>query len=149
MTSILGITVLDEEYKERVIKIAYNPFAKEDEEIFDVQDQSHIKSKKWIEDISIFFKSDFDSFEFIEKYCEENHEITKREMNQKIQSILAIKQKDLGVIELSAELDIDTVTDVFIRINSKGTVLSQADFAMSKIAADSKFGGNNLRKAID
>lgn len=124
MTSILGITVLDEEYKERVIKIAYNPFAKEDEEIFDVQDQSHIRSKKWIEDISIFFKSDFDSFEFIEKYCEENHEITKREMNQKIQSILAIKQKDLGVIELSAELDIDTVTDVFIRINSKGTVLS-------------------------
>ena len=130
MTSLLGITVLDEEYKERVIKIAYNPFAKEDEEIFDVQDQSHIRSKKWIEDISIFFKSDFDSFEFIEKYCEENHEITKREMNQKIQSILAIKQKDLGVIELSAELDIDTVTDVFIRINSKGTVLSQADFAI-------------------
>ncbi|MBP3543201.1 MAG: DUF262 domain-containing protein, partial [Lachnospiraceae bacterium] len=34
MTSILGITVLDEEYKERVIKIAYNPFANEDEEIF-------------------------------------------------------------------------------------------------------------------
>ena len=65
MTSILGITVLDEEYKERVIKIAYNPFAKEDEEIFDVQDQSHIKSKKWIEDISVLFKSDFDSFEFI------------------------------------------------------------------------------------
>ena len=149
MTSILGITVLDEEYKERVIKIAYNPFAKEDEEIFDVQDQSHIKSKKWIEDISVLFKTDFDSFEFIEKYCEDNPEITKREMNQKLQAILSIKQKDLGVIELSAELDIDTVTDVFIRINSKGTVLSQADFAMSKIAADSKFGGNNLRKAID
>ena len=49
-------------------------------------------------------------------------------MNQKLQAILSIKQKDLGVIELSAELDIDTVTDVFIRINSKGTVLSQADF---------------------
>ena len=147
MTSILAITVLDEEYKERVIKIAYNPFAKEDEEIFDVQDQSHIKSKKWIEDISILFKPDFDSFEFIEKYCEDNPEITRREMNQKLQAILSIKQKDLGVIELSAELDIDTVTDVFIRINSKGTVLSQADFAMSKIAADSKFGGNNLRKA--
>ena len=143
MTSLLGITVLNEEYKERVIKIAYNPFAKEDEEIFDVQDQSHLKSKKWIEDISILFKSDFDSFEFIENYCENNPEITRKEMNQKLQAILAIKQKDLGVIELSAELDIDTVTDVFIRINSKGTVLSQADFAMSKIAADSKFGGNN------
>ena len=149
MTSILGYTVLNEEYKEKVIKIAYNPFAQEDEEIFEVQDQSHIKSKKWIEDISIFFKTDFDSFDFIEKYCENNPEITRKELNQKIQSILAIKQKDLGVIELSAELDIDTVTDVFIRINSKGTVLSQADFAMSKIAADSKFGGNNLRKAID
>lgn len=149
MTSLLGISVLDDEYKERVIKIAYNPFAKDDEDIFEVQDQSHLKSKKWIEDISVFFKSDFDMWNFVEKYCEDNPEMTRSEFAKKVNEIQNIKTKELGVIELSADLDIETVTDVFIRINSKGAVLSQADYAMSKIAADEKYGGNVLRKAID
>ncbi len=46
-------------------------------------------------------------------------------------------------------LDIDVVTDIFIRINSKGTPLSQGDFVMSKMAADEIHGGNTLRKLID
>lgn len=151
MTSILALKILDDEYKEKTISIAYNPFADEGEgeDCFEVKDQSHIKSKRWIEDISIFFKPGFDQFQFIIDYCNENPEITSKEMNEKVNKVLSIKYRDLGVIELSADLDIDTVTDIFIRINSKGTVLSQADFAMSKIAADKKYGGNNLRKAID
>lgn len=38
---------------------------------------------------------------------------------------------------------------IFIRINSKGVVLSQADFAMSKIAANQAYNGAHLRKCID
>lgn len=41
MTSLLGISVLDDEYKEKVHKIAYNPFAEGDEEVFEVKDQCH------------------------------------------------------------------------------------------------------------
>src|SRR5438067_2197711 len=41
------------------------------------------------------------------------------------------------------------VTEIFIRVNSAGAELSQADFAMSKIAANETYGGNLLRKAID
>ncbi len=41
MAAILGFAVLDDEYKERLIKIAYNPFANDDESLFEVQDQSH------------------------------------------------------------------------------------------------------------
>ena len=44
---------------------------------------------------------------------------------------------------------IDEVTDIFIRINSQGVVLSQADFAMSKISSDDRYGGNETRKMID
>ena len=47
------------------------------------------------------------------------------------------------------ELSIDEVTEIFIRINSQGTKLNQADFAMSRIAANESYGGNMLRKAID
>lgn len=149
MTSLLGITVLDDEYKERVIKIAYNPFAKGEESIFEVQDQSHLKSKKWIEDISVFFVDDFDMWSFVENYCEDNPEMTRNDFAKKVNDVRGILSKELGIIELDASLDIETVTDVFIRINSKGSVLSQADYAMSKIAADEKYGGNQLRKAID
>lgn len=149
MAAILGRSVLNNEYKEKFIKIAYNPFADGDENLFEVQDQSHLKSKKWIADISILFDDDFDDYEFIESYCRENPEMDFKTLNKKIKRIVDIKTKDLGIIEISSELDIDTVTDIFIRINSKGAVLSQADFAMSKIAADEKYGGNILRKAID
>ena len=46
-------------------------------------------------------------------------------------------------------LDIDEVTEIFIRINSKGTPLSQSDFVMSKMAADTIHGGNIIRKVVD
>lgn len=149
MAAILGMPVLDEEYKERKIKIAFNPLAKEDEDKFEVQDNSHLKSKKWIPDISVILDSSFDMFRFIIEYCNDNPEITPSEMANVIQSLKELLNKDLGVIELSPSLDIDIVTEIFIRINSKGTTLSQADFAMSKIAADDNYGGNMLRKAID
>lgn len=108
-----------------------------------------MKSKRWIPDISIFFDDSFDDYEFIDSYCKNNPEMDKKELNKKIKKVVDIKTKDLGIIELSPNLDIDTVTDVFIRINSKGKILSQADFVMSKIVADEKCGGNVLRKAID
>ena len=149
MTSLLGETVLDDEYKERVIKIAYNPFAQGEENIFEVQDQSHLKSKKWIEDISVFFVDNFDMWSFVENYCNDNPDMPRNEFAKMVNDVREILTKELGIIELDASLDIETVTDVFIRINSKGSVLSQADYAMSKIAADEKYGGNQLRKAID
>ena len=50
---------------------------------------------------------------------------------------------------MNHNLDIEVVTEIFIRINSKGVVLSQADFAMSKIASNEKHGGSKIRKCID
>jgi len=63
--------------------------------------------------------------------------------------ILGIVHNHVGIIELAEDLDIETVTEIFIRVNSAGSPLSQADFAMSKIAVNMTYGGNMLRKAID
>lgn len=63
--------------------------------------------------------------------------------------LLDIRNYQLGVISLKSGLDIHEVTEIFVRINSQGKRLNEADFAMSKIAADELFGGNRLRKAID
>ena len=69
MTAIAGIPVINSSYKKDRIKIAFNPFEAlsedKDAEIFAVQDQSHLKSKKWIPDVAEVFKNDFSVFTFI------------------------------------------------------------------------------------
>lgn len=153
MTAIAGISVVNSDYKKERIKIAFNPFEAlsddKDAEIFAVQDQSHLKGKKWIPDVAEIFKNDFSVFSFIRKYCEDNPEMNPETLDKILTNLRSIGNRLIGVIELSENLDIDIVTDIFIRINSKGTALSQGDFVMSKIAADETYGGNMLRKAID
>lgn len=153
MTAVSGIPVVNENYKKDRIRIAFNPFEAlsddKDAEIFAVQDQSHLKSKKWIPDVAEIFKNNFSVFGFITNYCKDNPDMDPETLDKVITNLRSIGNRLIGVIELSDNLDIDIVTDIFIRINSKGTALSQGDFVMSKIAADENFGGNMLRKAID
>ena len=149
MTAILGIKIIDQDYQERVIRIAFNPMAIGDEERFAVQDQSHIKSSKWIEDISILFKPEFSSLKFIKEYCENNPEANDEGISEAIMKLVSIKNVQVGVVDLNANINIDEVTEIFVRINSQGKALKEADFAMSKIAADEDLGGNMIRKVID
>lgn len=153
MTAIAGRIVFNSEYKEDRITIAFDPLAAmkndPDAEIFAVTTPAIRKSKRWIPDIAELFSTSYSSFKFIPKYCEANPEIEPEELERIISKVKSIANRMIGVIELSENLDIDVVTDIFIRINSKGTALSQGDFVMSKIAADEVHGGNTLRKVID
>ena len=153
MTAIAGKTIVFDDYSEGRVKIAFDPFAaisgNSDAELFAVQTPAHLKSKRWIPDIAELFKSDFGSFKFIQQYVSENPEMDAEVLNTIIDGLRNLQHCNIGVIELDASLDIDIVTDIFIRINSKGTALSQGDFVMSKIAADELHGGNTLRKVID
>ncbi len=153
MTAIAGIPVTQSNYKKERIKIAFDPFQAfsedQDAEIFAVQDSSHLKSKRWIPDVAELFKPGFPIISFAIQYCQDNPEMDIDTMSKVITKLQGIGNRMVGVIDLSEKLNIDIVTDIFIRINSKGTALSQGDFVMSKIAADENYGGNNLRKAID
>ena len=89
------------------------------EQRFEVANPAIEKDGAWIPDIAPLYQPGFDSFNFVIDYCIKN------------------------------QLDIAQVTEIFIRINSKGVVLSQADFAMSKISSDDRYGGNHIRKTMD
>lgn len=156
MTAVAARKVFNSEFKECRVKIAFDPFAALDylngnseAEIFAVQTPAHLKSKRWIPDISDIFSSQFSSWTFIPNYISENPEMTGDNLQTVLNMLKGIETTQIGVIELSEKLDIDVVTDIFIRINSKGTPLSQGDFVMSKMAADEIHGGNTLRKIID
>jgi len=143
-TAILGEKIVDKNYKQIQIKIAFNPI----EEKFETLTPAISKNKKWIKDISIITKESM--FKIIREYFKLNSDIENEEQIERaIEKLFSITKKQIGMIELSPELDIEEVTEIFIRINSKGVELSQADFAMSKIAANEKYNGTLTRKIID
>ncbi len=149
MAAIAGKEVLDEDFNKDRIKIAFNPIATDETKRFAVQDASHLKDKKWIPDISIIFSTDFKQRAFENEYANSNPEVDLDELSDILNKLKGIANRQIGVIELDHSLDIDEVTEIFIRINSKGTALSQSDFVMSKMAADTEHGGNMLRKTVD
>jgi uncharacterized protein with ParB-like and HNH nuclease domain len=143
--AVVGQRVLNNNYKEISIRIAFNPIT----EKFDVLNKAHEKSSEWINNISPIINDDVSVFEAIDDYMTVNQDVDKKMIIKNIEKLKGIKTKMIGIIELDASLEIDTVTDIFIRINQKGVVLSNADFVMSKIAADENHGGNKMRKMID
>jgi len=145
MASLLGITIINREYVTTRITIAFNPL----EEKFEVLNPVIAKSKDWIPDVSIVFSADVHMLNLVDDYCAKNEGVNKNKVFDVLDKLVKIQNNVIGVIELSNELDIETVTEIFIRVNSQGAQLSQADFAMSKIAVNENYEGNLLRKAID
>lgn len=149
MASLAGLEVLNDDYESKRVKIAFNPLYEGDDTPFAVLTPALERSPVWIDDISVLFRADFDSWSYVNAYLGSNPGCDPSVVNRRITDLKAIAGRQLGTIVVNADCGIDEVTDIFIRINSKGAVLSQADFAMSKIAADEVHGGSMMRKAID
>lgn len=145
MAALLGHEVLTKDYRTVRIRIAFHP----QQERFEVRNPAIAKDGAWIDDIAKIFHPDADLFEFMDDYAARNPGADRRVVGKALQRVGKIVNNHVGVIELAEDLDIETVTEIFIRVNSEGTPLSQADFAMSKIAVNESYGGNLLRKAID
>ncbi len=143
--AILGEYVVNKKYQRVKIKIAFNPLT----EKFEVQNPAILKDKHWLADISEAINGKIGILKLVRQYLEANAESNEDQIEKAFTNLINIPKKQIGLIELTPELEIETVTEIFIRINSKGVVLSQADFAMSKIAANTEYDGNILRKAID
>lgn len=143
--AILGQPVINKEYKKVKITISFHPM----EERFEVFNTAIKKDNAWIPDISRIITGEERVSRVVKTYCENNPNAEEEQVEDALEKLKSLIKKQIGLIELDAELDIETVTEIFIRINSKGVVLSQADFAMSKIASNVIYGGNTLRKCID
>lgn len=143
--AILGYYVINNNYERIKIKIAFNPI----NEKFEVLNPAIQKDKTWLHDIKDAFSGEISLLKLVRDYSAKNPDIDEDLIEKSFSRLISITKKPVGMIELVPELNIETVTEIFIRINSKGVVLSQADFAMSKIASDTENDGSTLRKAID
>jgi hypothetical protein len=112
--AIIGQRVLDKNYKEINIRIAFNPLT----EKFDVLNKAYENSGEWINSINPIINDEVSITKAIRQYMADNPEANEELVEERIE-------------------------------NQKGVVLSNADFVMSKIAADEQHGGNKMRKLVD
>ncbi|MBL8929403.1 MAG: DUF262 domain-containing protein [Kineosporiaceae bacterium] len=141
--AVAGLKVINKRYKPIRIRIAFNPVTEEFATLTPVID----KNAAWISDISELFNA-ASTYGFYSDYFAANPDVDRGLVEANIARLEQIKNAQIGIIALNDDLDVETVSEIFIRINSKGVPLSSADFAMSKIAT---YGdrGRNIRKLID
>ena len=145
MVALLGREVLTKDYETVRIRIAFHP----GQERFEVTNPAIQKDVSWIPDVSDLFSPEAKLLQITKAYATANAGVDEDVLFGTLEKLRKIVNNHVGIIELAEDLDIETVTEIFIRVNSAGAALSQADFAMSKIAANESYGGNELRKAID
>ena len=145
LAALLGNPVITRDYRRARISIAFHP----GEERFEVTNAAIQRDRGWITDIASVFAPEAWMTQIVEEYCDANPDYAKREIDERMRKLTGIRQNALGLIELNAELDVDAVAEIFVRINSQGVTLNEADFAMSKMAANEQYGGHLLRKCVD
>lgn len=130
---VKAIPVVRENYGNELIHIAFNPLL----EKFEVADAAIRRDKSYIPDISILWSNETDLFEVVDQYLSElkgSRDVSGEEEKQikkaisRLQSLLSFP---FTALELSANISEEDVADVFVRINSKGTPLNQADFILT------------------
>lgn len=145
LAALLARSVTDKNYKKARVSIAFHP----GEERFEVTNPAIRRDRAWIADIADLFAADANFLRILETYCAGNPDADKNRIFDRIQQLQGIRHNSLGLIELNADLEVETVSEIFVRINSQGVTLNAADFAMSKMAANEKYSGHLLRKCID
>jgi hypothetical protein len=145
MAALLGMEVLTKNYETVRIRIAFHP----QQETFEVSNPAISKDVTWLPDIAEIFSPSAKLLQITKAYTAANPGVDEDSLFSTLERLRKIVNNHVGVIELSDDLDIETVAEIFIRVNSAGSPLNQADFAMSKISVNETYGGNALRKAID
>lgn len=130
---IRGINVLRQSGQAEAIQIAFNPL----QEQFEVADAAVRKDKAYIPHISMLWASDADLFQIVGDYLDalgESREVTLAEqqhIKKAITRLFNLLAFPFTALELSKNIDEEQVAEVFVRINSKGKSLNQADFILT------------------
>ncbi len=128
-----AVPVVDKNFRPARIRIAFNPL----EEKFEVTNPAIEKDVAWIPDISKLWDSSTSTYAFTTAYLQQlkaKRELTPQD-EQRVAMAIDRLQKlmdyPLTALEISASVDEDQVAEIFVRINSQGKPLNQADFILT------------------
>ncbi len=130
---VKGVPVVRQNYESERISIAFNPL----EERFEVTDAAILRDKAFLPDISAIWASDNNLFRVAAEYLDNlratrdvgDAEVTK--IQTALTRLQGLTHFPFTALELAANISEEAVSDVFVRINSKGTPLNQADFILT------------------
>ena len=141
-----GVPVVDKNWTRRTVRIAFNPL----EERFEVADAAIRRDKAFIDDISVVWTDSM--FTVANDYLDgltSTREVdadTVIRIQHAIQRLHSLEQFSFTVLELAASVPEEAVSDVFVRINSEGTQLNQADFILTLMSVFQEDGRRQLEE---
>lgn len=128
-----AVPVITKNFKSQRIKIAFHPLS----EKFEVSNAAIEKDAEWIPDISILWQPDTKPHAFKTKFLEKlgkRRPLTAEEediIHERIDRLIKLEEYPLTALEISSSVDEDKVSEIFVRINSKGEALNQANFILT------------------
>lgn len=128
---VKGLPVRDEGYREKRIRIAFNPFT----EKFEVWTPAIAKSAHWVEDISsVFVPGQAAYFNFIDRYkaaVGDLETVEERDLLTIFTRLAGLLGYQFQVVHILKDVPKRLVADIFVRINSEGVNLKAYDFILT------------------
>jgi hypothetical protein len=131
-----GKRVLDEDYKERDIQIAFRPR----DGSFKVTDAAVRNDAEWIPNVSELWTSGKSSYQMVKGFLKtlgEKTPLTDAEeeaLSHNLDRLFDLQKYPFTALEIAASVDEEQVADIFVRINSEGVKLNQADFILTLLS---------------
>jgi len=128
-----GKPVMTDDFKPFSINIAFRPR----DEYFEVTDAAISIDPEFIPDISQLWSGQTSRNRFVKDYIarlKETHPLTESDeddITEKIDALYDLQNYPFTAMELSYNVNEEQVADIFVRINSKGVTLKQADFILT------------------
>ena len=144
LAAMYGVTIMDKNYKERAIRISFNPLTRE----FAVWTPAFEKNPEWISEISQVFAADEEHniSKFRKAYIKivnegraknNEEELTEDEedrIEENINDFLNLGIYSLPTLKINSKANEENVADIFVRVNSGGQNLTEKNFIETLIA---------------
>lgn len=137
--------VIREDYSYEFIDIAFNPL----EEKFEVTDAAIRRDKRWIPDISVVWSKEVGLFTLFDDYQKTLGGLTPEQAQQvqrSLQRLQNLVNYPFQAMVLFAHVNEEQVSQVFVRINSKGQRLNETDFILTLMSVYWDTGRHQLEK---
>lgn len=144
LAAMHGVEIRDKNYSVRRIRIAFNPLTRE----FAVWTQAYERNPEWISAISSVFEADrkHSTSKFRKAYIRQANEGRERNgkdpltdeeediVEQNINDLLNLGIYTLPTLKINSKADEEDVAEIFVRVNSGGTKLTEKNFIETLLA---------------
>ena len=144
LAAMHGVEIRDKNYSVRRIRIAFNPLTRE----FAVWTQAYERNPEWISAISSVFEADREhsTSKFRKAYIRQANEARERNgkdpltdeeediVEQNINDLLNLGIYTLPTLKINSKADEEDVAEIFVRVNSGGTKLTEKNFIETLLA---------------